>query len=104
MNLRSRRVTHAFEAPLYLLVALCQGLTLLFLNSDACESNALARLFDDAVRGVEFPETCALSTGGNLVVSSMVFFLLAGLTSFLANKAEKDEEAYGDGLREPLTV
>eukprot|EP00584_Thalassiosira_punctigera_P003777 CAMPEP_0172537464 /NCGR_PEP_ID=MMETSP1067-20121228/9057_1 /TAXON_ID=265564 ORGANISM="Thalassiosira punctigera, Strain Tpunct2005C2" /NCGR_SAMPLE_ID=MMETSP1067 /ASSEMBLY_ACC=CAM_ASM_000444 /LENGTH=222 /DNA_ID=CAMNT_0013322769 /DNA_START=79 /DNA_END=747 /DNA_ORIENTATION=- len=97
------RVTYGWEAPLYLLTGLCQGFTLFFLNSKACKGNLWVQLKGD-ITGVTFPDTCSISKGAKLTISAMVFFFAAGVTAFVAHKAEKkeiedDERA---GLREPL--
>lgn len=68
-------------APLFLLVALCQGLTLLFLRSDACRDNLLVEL-----GALDFPATCRLSTGARLCIASMVFWLLAALSSIVEQR------------------
>ena len=80
---------------MYLLVTICQGLVLLLLSSNACNSLVLKTLGVPGLNNFEFEETCGLATGANLVISATVFWFCAALTSFMANKAERmtgDEE------------
>ena len=61
--------TYGWQAPLCLFTALCQGLVLLFLASDACNSKVLMGLGGRDAWNATFPDTCSLSTGANLVIS-----------------------------------
>lgn len=74
---------------MYLLVTICQGLVLLLLSSNACNSLVLKTLGVPSLSNMEFEETCGLATGANLVISATVFWFCAALTSFMANKAER---------------
>lgn len=88
-------LTHAWESPLYLFTSICQGLVLLLLSSNACNSNVLLGLGGKELRGVTFTETCSISTGAKLVISATVFWFSAAVSSFLAHRAEKGEIAGG---------
>ena len=89
-------LTHRWEAPMYLLITICQGLVLLLLASNACDSKVLTGLGTPQLRNVTFEETCQMATGAKLVVSATVFWFCAAVTSFLANKAERAEMAGED--------
>eukprot|EP00581_Thalassiosira_minuscula_P012029 CAMPEP_0183729952 /NCGR_PEP_ID=MMETSP0737-20130205/31610_1 /TAXON_ID=385413 /ORGANISM="Thalassiosira miniscula, Strain CCMP1093" /LENGTH=215 /DNA_ID=CAMNT_0025962285 /DNA_START=40 /DNA_END=687 /DNA_ORIENTATION=- len=88
---QSGKVTYTWEAPVYLLAALFQGLTLLLLSSNACKDNALVGELDAIISHVTFPDTCSLGPGGKLSISSMAFFFAASVTSFFAHKLEEAE-------------
>ena len=81
---------------MYLLITICQGLVLLLLASNACDSRVLTGLGTPQLRNVTFEETCQMATGAKLVVSATVFWFCAAVTSFLANKAERAEMAGED--------
>jgi len=106
----SRNVTSAWEAPLYILTAISEGLTLLFLNSNACRKDFLVQIDETALNnlgaGVSFPETCSMGAGAKFTISSTVFFFVAAVSSYVAHGAEKGEikEEEEAGLREPLNV
>jgi len=97
--------TPVWEAPAYILTAICQGLTLLLLSSNACNSDTLVGLGGPAKNLLTFGETCSMSTGAKFIVSATAFWVAAGVVSFLANRAEKKEMTLGgdgEGLDEPL--
>ena len=81
---------------MYLLVTICQGLVLLLLSSNACNSLVLKTLGVPGLSNMEFEETCGLATGANLVISATVFWFCASVTSFMANKFERLAEMTGD--------
>ena len=62
------------------------GLTFLLLDSNACHGNTMAQ-----VRGVTFEEQCTMSAGAKLSISATVFWLVAGITSYLEGKAWQSE-------------
>lgn len=97
-------LTHVWEAPLYLLIAICQGLTLLFLNSNACKGEILNELAGVAMTDYNFPDTCSMASGAKLAISATSFWGATAVASFLAHKSEKEEiaEEVGAGLRAPL--
>jgi hypothetical protein len=77
----------------YLLCCLFQGLTLLILNSQLCNNNnsntntirqAVERLLTRAT--IQWSENgCTMESGSKMATSSVVFWLLACILSFLAN-------------------
>merc|ERR1712161_151621 len=85
-------------APLLLLTALFQGLTLIFLSSKACNDNALVALGDE----LDFPITCSLSTGANLCIAALVFWVAAAVSSFMEGKALEEESKEGSSLSDPF--
>lgn len=84
-------LTHIWEAPGYLLTAICQGLVLLLLSSNACNSDILGGLGDSTLSKVSFESTCSMASGAKLVISATVFWFSAAVASFLAHKAEMAE-------------
>ena len=87
-------------AAFYLFVAICQGLVLLFLSSNACNSDVLRGLGGSsgpAQNDVIFDEKCSMSTGAKLTISATAFWVCAAAASFMAHKAEMStvEEAVG---------
>mmetsp|Transcript_3714 Transcript_3714/g.8190 ORF Transcript_3714/g.8190 Transcript_3714/m.8190 type:complete len:223 (+) Transcript_3714:150-818(+) len=86
---------------LYFVTGICQGLVLLFLSSKACNDNPLV-----AWKDVVFPDKCAISTGAQCCISAMVFWLAAGATSMMEQKALKEERNVDDNnekfLNQPL--
>ena len=80
----------AWVAPNYLLLTIFQGLTLLLLNSNACNDNFLVEEANDT-NPAEFPETCSLNTGANLIISATVLWFAAALASFSSARAAKQE-------------
>lgn len=95
-----RSTIPAWEAPVYLLTATFTGLTLLLLNSNACNENAMVRLQDAALTNISFPDTCSMASGAKLALSSTVFFAAAAAMSLLGHRAEEVE--FFRGLDEPL--
>lgn len=94
-------------APLYLMTGICQGLTLLFLSSEACKNNVLVELGTDVV----FPDTCSIATGAKCCISATVFWVAAALSSFQEQNARQAERSavlpvsltQPPALTEPLT-
>jgi hypothetical protein len=78
--------------PLYLLMAIFQGLTLLFLDSAACKANPLL----DGLGSIIFQETCTISTGAKIFISATVFWAAAAVSSFKEQKAFEEELAEMD--------
>ena len=83
--------------PVFVLAALFQGLSLLLLNSTLCNDNTLiAQLQQDAANlgnnGLEFSDTCSISTGANCTIAAMVFWVVAAVTSRQGVVTEKLEE------------
>mmetsp|Transcript_34560 Transcript_34560/g.73632 ORF Transcript_34560/g.73632 Transcript_34560/m.73632 type:complete len:246 (-) Transcript_34560:156-893(-) len=97
-NNRGYALTHVWEAPMYLLTAICQGLVLLLLSSNACNNYVLNGLgfSDELLSNVSFSETCTISTGAKLVISATVFWFCAAVASFLAHRAEIAEAGEPD--------
>ena len=105
-------LTRRFEAPAYFLTALCQGLVLLLLSSNACNSNVLADLRNPLSDRDEFGETCEMSTGAKFIISATAFWVGAAVMSVMTRKTEmkeleEAESTFGGGsndLTEPLTA
>ena len=85
----------AWLAPNYLLLTLFQGLTLLLLNSNACKDNFLVQGATATNPTANFPETCSLNTGANLIISATVLWFAAALASFSAARTAKKESGGG---------
>mmetsp|Transcript_15699 Transcript_15699/g.25378 ORF Transcript_15699/g.25378 Transcript_15699/m.25378 type:complete len:97 (-) Transcript_15699:49-339(-) len=78
-----------------------QSLSFLILHSSICKNNTfIAQLISDTENlgtvGMDFPDTCSLSTGGKCTIASIVFWFMAFLSSSMGvvaeKKAEKEEE------------
>jgi len=85
--------TYGWQAPLCLFTAICQGLVLLFLASNACNSKVLIGLGGRQTWNATFNESCSLSTGANLTISALVFWFCAAVSSFVAHRFEQKEDA-----------
>ncbi|KAL7542090.1 hypothetical protein ACHAXR_011510, partial [Thalassiosira sp. AJA248-18] len=101
-----RRVSR-LEAPAFLCASLCQGLSLLLLNSAICNDNSLIKkLQSDAASlgnmGMDFQDTCSIATGANCAIAAAVFWFLAGLMSHMGVVAEKKAEREDNISTEPL--
>lgn len=93
---------HWFDCVVYLLAFFFQGLSLLLLDSNACKNNSVIQAISDAPYhdGVTFPERCSISTGMKCIISAIVFWFLAALTSvdtYMAKRKREDAP-----LTEPL--
>ena len=78
-----------FISPTYLLIAIFQGLSLLFLNSKVCNKNSNPLLEDEEVGNhhLEWSENCSISTGAKCVISAIVFWIAAAFSSYYEQKA-----------------
>lgn len=96
----------------YVLTGTFQGLTLLFLNSNACENNPIVNELNDP----SFPETCSLSTGAKCVVAATFFWFISAFTSMqmdiersrlkhgYARTAADDGSTAASTLKQPLVA
>ena len=87
--------TRGWLAPFYLLLTLFQGLSLLFMNSNACNSNVQVK-YQTETTYAEFPETCSLNTGANLIISATVLWFAAAVSSFGAARMAKTDQGGED--------
>ena len=99
--------TRWLEAPMLLLTALFQSLSLLLLSSSACNNNQMVNELSNVespVRDIDFQDTCSLSTGSRVFISATVFYFASGVMSYFGFKAEKKERELEieAGLVEPL--
>jgi hypothetical protein len=83
-------------APLFLLTAIFQGLTLLFLDSTVCKANPLLH---DLGGTIVWPDTCTISTGAKCYISATVFWIAAAFFSF---KEQRALEAESSGMDSDL--
>jgi hypothetical protein len=90
----------------FMFTTICQGLTLLFLKSNACKNNLIVDLFPD-LEGFA-SANCDLGWGGNCIIAATVLWFMAGAIMFCVSvkesKADEDEadEAEDDmGGEEP---
>jgi hypothetical protein len=77
--------------PLYLLMAIFQGLTFLFLNSTVCKAETNPLL--NEVGSFIWQDTCAISTGAKCFISATVFWVAASVSSFKEQKVLEEELA-----------
>lgn len=88
----------------YLLTAIFQGLSLLFLNSNACKNNNLISMEDQTI---DWNDTCTISTGAKCFISATVVWFCAAISSYFEQKAFINEhriEVTDASLTESLTV
>ena len=65
------------------------------MSSNACNNNAQVKQQNRL--GSDFPETCSLNTGANLIISATVLWFAAALSSYgAARMAKKDEGGEAD--------
>jgi len=83
--------TRGWQASLYLFTAISQGLELLLLASNACNSKVLIGLGGKQTWNATFNDSCSLSTGANLCISALVFWFCAAVCSFVAHRFEQKE-------------
>ncbi|KAL7532980.1 hypothetical protein ACHAXR_007656, partial [Thalassiosira sp. AJA248-18] len=82
-------LTKSWLAPaLYLTTAIFQGLSLLLLSSNACNKNLVVKTANQTTFA-QFPDTCSLNTGANLIISATVMWFAAAFASFAARKIER---------------
>jgi len=96
---------HLFDCILFLLACFFQGLSLLFLDSNACKNNSVIQEISDTTfrEDVTFPDTCSISTGAKCIIAATVFWGLAAFASADAYRAKRQKEDEQTGLEEPLT-
>lgn len=99
--------TRWLEAPMLLLTALFQGLSLLLLSSSACSNNQMVHELSNVespMRDIDFQDTCSISTGSKVFISATVFYFLSACHAYFGFKAEKKERELEieAGLVEPL--
>lgn len=84
-----QNVLLGWEGGEYALVAILQGLTLLFLSGSACKNN-------DIVQGLapilDIQDNCSLSTGGILVISAIALWSLASAANVAVRIIDKREK------------
>jgi hypothetical protein len=90
--------TYGWTAPLCLFTAISQGLVLLLLGSNACNSKVLIGLGGRQTWNATFPTVCSLSTGANLVISAVVFWFCAAVSTYMAHMFEQKESAGDEGV------
>lgn len=102
MAMQRCKAEHWFDCIAYLLAFFFQGLSLLFLDSNACKNNTIIRdiSYNSFRSEITFPDTCSISTGANLIIASMVFWALAAFASADSCMAKKKKE--DAALTEPL--
>ena len=99
---------HCFDSVGYLLAFLFQGLSLLFLESDACKSNPVLEQIETSnstLQGdIAFQETCSASTGMKCAIAATVFWLLAAFASAQAFWVKKQKEYPPLSQTEPFLI
>jgi hypothetical protein len=80
--------------PLYLLMAIFQGLTLLFLDSAVCKAETNPLLSGSG--SLSWQDTCTISSGAKYFISATVFWAAAAVSSFKEQKALEEELAKMD--------
>lgn len=85
--------------PIFVLICLFQGLTLLFLSSNACNGELMNKKIEEDY-GITFDDSCSLSTGANMCIASTALYFAAGVAgccvSAASSSLDADEKAEGD--------
>ena len=103
-----KRMTIRLEGLGYLTCCVCQGLSLLFLTSDACVDNYLINGTSQSqpLLGFDFPDTCTLSSGSKCVIAAVVSWFLAAIATMRANNVPTNDKESGwensSAVTEPL--
>mmetsp|Transcript_24847 Transcript_24847/g.42571 ORF Transcript_24847/g.42571 Transcript_24847/m.42571 type:complete len:262 (-) Transcript_24847:341-1126(-) len=84
---------------LYMLVCLFQGLTLLFLDSNACHNNTLMKNIqendnEDNGANVTYSSSCSMAAGARCAIAATVFWFLAAVAALKVDPP----------VRDPITV
>lgn len=74
----------------YVLTGLFQGLTLLLLNSDVCQNNAMVQ----ELNYPGFTESCQLGTGAKCTVAATFFWFIAAFTAMQLDIERSRQERY----------
>ena len=94
--------------PGLVLSSLFTGLSLLFLQSNACNNNMMVQELSDPsspVKDIPFPESCSISTGAKCIISATLLYFVASVMSCSARAEEKmaDEDDNTSGQLSSLT-
>lgn len=83
--------------PIFILMCLFQGLTLLYLSSNACDGESMNQRIEEDI-GITFDDNCSLSTGANMCISSTALWFVAGAVGCCISKysAAPPDEAEND--------
>ena len=75
----------------YMTCCLFAGLSLLFLNSEACHNNNLVTSFTESTStssgNNDFPSSCSMGPSGSCTIAATIFWFLAGLACFKVQPA-----------------
>lgn len=85
----------AIVGPGLLLASLMQGLSLLFLDSNACKNNPMMAVLngqDSPWKSLGFPAHCGMDTGAKCAIASTVLYLVSSMASCTARATERQEE------------
>ena len=74
----------------YLFCCLFQGLSLLLLDSNACNNNAMVDELEKSFSNLEFPDTCSMGSGAKCTIAATVFWFVAGASAMKVNPPELD--------------
>lgn len=94
----------------YLVCCFCSGMSLILLDSNLCKNNVLIEELNQSIigvgTGVQFEETCSISTGGKSSIAATVLWFVAAVGAVVLHPVRrKDERNVGgddEGLDEPL--
>lgn len=89
---------------LYMMCCLFTGLSLLMLDSDACNNNMLVDLFQDdsGLVGLSFPDSCASAYGAKCIFSATVMWFAAAVGLLLVAPPERTNRVTTDARREEV--
>ena len=91
---------------LNMVCCLFTGLTLLLLNSNACNNNLNVATFEQAFPslGLTFPDTCTMGVGAKTTVSATVLWFVAAIAACMSSPKPQGEAAEDLVKEEPVPV
>lgn len=101
-DIKKRQISFRTSALGYLVTGLASGLSLMILNSDACQQNALVEEWNRSA-AVDLPEECHISQGGMITIAACVLWFAAasGMAALHRMHGKPEQEGQGE-LDEPL--
>ena len=101
-DIKKRQISFRTSALGYLVAGLASGLSLMILNSDACQQNALVEEWSRSA-AVDLPEECKISQGGMITIAACVLWIVAagGMAALHRMHGKHEQEGQGE-LDEPL--
>mmetsp|Transcript_315 Transcript_315/g.642 ORF Transcript_315/g.642 Transcript_315/m.642 type:complete len:226 (-) Transcript_315:193-870(-) len=94
-----------FAALSYLICCFSQGMSLLLLDSNACNNNVMVGEVEKAYPNLDFGESCDMSSGAKSVISASVFWFAACLAALRSpSLGEEERRVDGDDEMDPSRI